>query len=368
MKSPRSVDIDITTRCNLRCIYCAHFDSAGDVHEDLPASDWITFFRELGSLAVMEVTLGGGEPFVRPDIMEIVQGIVDNRMRFSLLSNGTLITDNIAKEIAATKRCNMVQISLDGATPAVHDACRGPGSFHRAVKGIRHLQNHGTQVTIRVTITHQNVHELDNIISFILDDLEIASLSTNAAGYFGLCRHHRDEVQLTIEDRCRAMSDLVRLSKEYPGRIKANAGPFFEAERFHQIDQAIKSNQGSIPGRGFLTGCGCTWEKIAVRADGVIVPCTLLPEAELGRINHDSLSTIWQTHPKLQEMRSWYRIPLESFSFCRGCQFIPYCTGNCPAGAHAIFGKECHPSLEGCYRQFLTECRAHPRGYTGGRL
>jgi SynChlorMet cassette radical SAM/SPASM protein ScmE len=355
MKSPRSVDIDITTRCNQRCVYCSHFDSAGDVSEDLPACEWVTFVQELGALAVMEVTLAGGEPFIRNDIMEIFQGIVDHRMRFSVLSNGTLITDKVAEEIAATKRCNMVQVSIDGANAGTHDSCRGNGSFHRAVEGIRHLQRHGVPVIVRVTIHHQNVHELEKIIPFILNDLGIVSLSTNAVGYFGLCRQQGKNVQLTIEDRCFAMRTLVRLSREYPGRITAYSGPFFEAERFQEIERGIEGNQTGFPGRGYLTGCGCFLEKIAVRADGVIIPCTLLPTAELGRINHDSLFKIWHNHPKLQEMRNWHKIPLGSFSFCRDCLYIPYCTGNCPAGAHAFFGKDCHPSLEGCYRQFIAE-------------
>lgn len=63
IRTPRSVDIDITNRCNLRCRYCYHFSSAGDVDMDLPKAEWLSFFKELNQCAVMNVNLAGGEPF-----------------------------------------------------------------------------------------------------------------------------------------------------------------------------------------------------------------------------------------------------------------------------------------------------------------
>ena len=76
MKTPRSVDIDITNRCNLRCRYCYHFSSPGDVDEDLPQDVWLRFFEELRRCAVMNVTLAGGEPFLRGDLRGLIEGIV----------------------------------------------------------------------------------------------------------------------------------------------------------------------------------------------------------------------------------------------------------------------------------------------------
>ena len=131
------MEIAITGKCNLRCLYCFHFTSAMDVPQDLPTGEWLTFFEELGRLAVLRVVLEGGEPFIRPDLPEIVEGIVKNRMRFNILSNGTLITDDMAAFLASTRRCEGVQVSIDGSRPETHDACRGQGNFDRALtKGL----------------------------------------------------------------------------------------------------------------------------------------------------------------------------------------------------------------------------------------
>ena len=76
MRTPKSVDLAITNRCNLRCKYCSHFTSAGDVGQDLPKEEWLQFFAELNRCAVMDVTLQGGEPFYRGDLKELIEGIV----------------------------------------------------------------------------------------------------------------------------------------------------------------------------------------------------------------------------------------------------------------------------------------------------
>jgi len=160
MRTPKSLHLTITNRCNLRCLYCSYFSSAADVENDLPGTEWTQFFEELNRCAVMDVSLGGGEPFLRKDLRELIQSIVDNRMRYSILTNGTLINREMATYIAETKRCNNVQVSIDGSTSEVHDLCRGKGNFEKAVRGARHLLDAGVKTTVRVTIHKNNVGDL----------------------------------------------------------------------------------------------------------------------------------------------------------------------------------------------------------------
>ena len=152
MSTPKSMDLEITNRCNLRCKYCSHFTSAGDVGQDLPKEEWLQFFEELKHCAVLSVCLSGGEPFYREDLKDLIEGIIRNRMRFNILSNGTLVTDEMAEFLASSRRCDSVQVSIDGSIPITHDAFRGDGTFFRAIKGIKSLQKHNVPVTVRVTI------------------------------------------------------------------------------------------------------------------------------------------------------------------------------------------------------------------------
>ena len=312
MRTPKKIDIDITNRCNLRCRYCYHFESPGDAGGDLPAQDWIRFFEELNRCAVTEVCLAGGEPFIREDLKEIIGGIVRNRMRFAILSNGTLIDDDMAAFLASTGRCNYVQVSIDGSIPVTHDAMRGKGSFAKALDGLMTLRRNGVRAAVRVTIHRRNVHDLEGVARSLLEDIGLSSFGTNSASAMGLCRKNAEMVQLTTEDRMIAMETLLRLVKKYDGRINAMAGPLAEARAWLEMEEARQEGRLSMPNRGSLTGCGCYKSGLAVRADGAITPCTMLSHIDLGRINQDDLGEVWRYHHALNFLRQRNNIPLSS--------------------------------------------------------
>lgn len=353
MRAPRTLDIEITARCNLRCRYCYYFNNPAVEYRDLPAAEWLTFFAELGSLGVMKVTLAGGEPFIRDDLPILLEGIVRNRMRFSLLSNGTLIDDDLAAVVARTGRCDYVQVSVDGSCAKVHDSGRGQGSFDGAIRGIRTLRRQRVNVAVRVTIHRGNVHDLENIAHFLLDELGLPGFGTNAAGYLGSCCVNADDVLLNVAERQEAMATMQRLAAHYAGRISANAGPLTDGRMWRRMEEARAQGRAAFHHGGRLTACGCPSSKIAVRADGVIVPCSMLAHSELGRINQDSLAKIWQNSPVLNQLRNRQTIPLARFEFCAGCSYIPYCTGNCPGLAYTLTGTVDHPSPDACLRRFL---------------
>jgi SynChlorMet cassette radical SAM/SPASM protein ScmE len=353
MRTPRTLDIEVTARCNLRCRYCYFFHNPAVDYRDLLTNEWLTFFDELGSLGVMKVTLAGGEPFIRSDLASLLEGIVRNRMRFSLLSNGMLINDEIADFIARTGRCDSVQVSVDGSCAETHDPCRGKGSFNGAIRGIRTLLRHRLKVAVRCTIHRNNVHDLENIAYLLLEELGLPGFGTNSAGYLGTCRLNADEVLLNTRERQTAMATLLRLTEKYHGRISAQAGPLAEGRMWRRMEEARAQGAPAFPNGGRLTACGCPRNKLAVRADGAIILCNVLAHTELGRINQNSLSDIWKHSPALNRLRDRHTIPLTDFEFCAGCSYIPYCTGNCPGLAYTLTGKVDHPSPDACLRLFL---------------
>lgn len=354
MKTPKSVDIEITSRCNLQCTYCFHRSSPADTGKELSTEEWLSFFDELGRCAVMEVTIGGGEPFIRKDLKDLINGIIKNRMRYSILSNGGLITREMANFIASTGRCNSVQISIDGSNPAIHDKFRGTGSFDGAIRGITTLQSSGIKVTSRVTITRYNIDDLENIAELLLDTIGMDFISTNSVCHLGRARTHEDEVTLSVEEQCRAMENLMLLARKYKNRIIATAGPLAQVRSYQEMESARLEGR-TLPGRGYLTGCGCMWSKMAVRPDGVMVPCGMLSHIELGRINQVHLSEVWQSHPDFIRLRNRYTIPLTTFDSCRACEYIMTCTGNCPASSYTRIHDVYAPSPDGCLKQFLHE-------------
>jgi SynChlorMet cassette radical SAM/SPASM protein ScmE len=152
---------------------------------------------------------------------------------------------------------------------------------------------------------------------------------------------------------------MWELQQKYPGRINAAAGPLYEANDWLKIIQARQEGQKPAPRRGHLASCGGVFSRLGARSDGIIVPCLQLAHLELGRINRDDVAELWRHHPHLLRLRERVNIPLSDFTFCQGCEYLPYCSGNCPALAYTRTGQEDQPTPDGCLRHFLEQ---------GGRL
>ena len=358
MSSPRTVEVTITGECNLRCKYCCFFTSTNDVGQDLSTEEWLKFFDELGQAAVMEISFMGGEPFLRGDLKELINGVISNRMRFRIASNGTLISEEMAKFLASVShRCNGIQISIDSATSEIHDLYRGKNKFSKAVESIKILKEYNVPVFVRVTINKSNVKELETIAHFLLEEMGLKNFSTNSVSPIGLGQRNAKLFELSIEEQSLAMKTFLKLNKKYPGRIQALAGPKFSLENWSAMEQSRKGEKSlTLKQGGYLGSCGNAWQALVVRSDGVMIPCGLLAHVELGRINEDNLKEVWQDHLKLQKLRKRFTIPLSEFEYCRGCDYINFCRGgSCPALSLERMGCDDHPIPDACFKRFLLQ-------------
>jgi SynChlorMet cassette radical SAM/SPASM protein ScmE len=351
LSAPSKVDIALTGRCNLSCRYCFYADEMVAL-DDLPTDRWLAFFEELGGLAVQRVTLSGGEVFTRPDLFELIDGVVANRMRYSLLSNGTLITERVIDEFGIGKRrlrLDSIQISIDGSRAEIHNRSR-PHSFERALRGLRLLVAAEFPVTVRVTVNRHNVNDLEEIARLLLEDVGLPSFSTNEASPCGILEREGASVMLTPVLREQAMETLTALAAQYDGRINAQAGPLALARQFRLVEEQLAKGRTEIPGRGTLCGCNGPFDKIDVLHDGTVVPCAWLDSLHLGTIGEDNLQEIWLRHPLLDQMRRRRTVPLESLETCRGCPYQGFCTGGCPGVALFLTGELNVRNPMDCYR------------------
>ncbi len=349
--APLELDIAITARCNLRCRYCYYADEMAAA-QDLPTERWLAFFDELGRLAVQRLYLTGGEPLARPDLFELIDGIVANRMRYALLTNGTLLTEGLLAQFEHGKRrvrLDYIQVSIDGSRAEIHDANR-PASFERALRGLRLLVAGGFPAQARVTITRTNVDDLEAIARLLLEDVGLPAFGCNEAFPCGQTERLGQPILLTTAQRRQAMRTLTELDRRYPGRIVANAGPLALARQFQRIEEALARGETGMPGRGTLSGCGCIWAKLAVQPDGALVPCHILGAPVLGMAGVDDLQEVWRHAPGLQALRTRYGVALETLETCRGCRYQGFCTGGCPAGALFLTGSVDARNPMDCYR------------------
>jgi MoaA/NifB/PqqE/SkfB family radical SAM enzyme len=160
----RLVFWETTVGCNLECIHCRRLEVSRELaKEDLTTAEAFKFLDSLASFAKPILVLSGGEPLFRPDIFEIARYAKDKGLTVALATNGTLVTREIAVKVkeAGIQR---VSVSLDGATPKVHDEFRKlPGSFEAALRGLALLKEAGVETQVNCTIARHNVHQVEEI-------------------------------------------------------------------------------------------------------------------------------------------------------------------------------------------------------------
>ena len=351
---PKTVEISVTGRCNLRCEYCFYADEMVAL-SDLPTERWLACFQQLGELAVQRVTLSGGEAFTRPDLFELIDGVIESRMRYSILTNGTLITEQTIAAFEEGKRrsrLDSIQVSIDGSCAEVHNKSRPPKSFHRALRGLRLLKAAGFPVTVRVTINRHNLDDLENVARLLMEDVGLGGFSTNEAEQMGSARCYGQDVVLNEEERQRAMATLTAINERYGGRIGAQAGPLSRARHFAEIAEKVADGETGIPGRGTLCSCGGVFSKMAILHDGTMVPCNLLPTLTMGVVGVNSIQEAWLHHPSINVVRQRRQIPLESLETCRDCPYTGFCAGGCPASVMSKFGRLNVIDPVICYREY----------------
>ncbi len=329
---PAKIYLDITARCNLSCRYCYHFDSAAAVPEDLPTAEWLKFFAELNRIGVMNVNISGGEPLMRPDIMELLGAFSQTRLRFDLVTNGSLLKADMAEKIAALRRCNVVQISLDGPEE-MHDAARGKGAWQAAIEAINILKYYRIPIAVRTTIGHHNSGGLMATAELIFDRLQLPNFTTNCVAIQGLCHKNAAGLELTVPELFSSIEEHKAVLARYPGRLLSSTGPWGLYLKWQKLYEAWqhKTRRGSYS--GCLGGCAAVYKQMGVRADGAMIPCVQMPDFPMGRINQDELLTIWRQSQILERLRRRRKISLRNFPECADCQYCDYCFGGCPANS-----------------------------------
>ena len=356
---PKSVNLSITGKCNLKCRYCFYANEMEGL-KDLPTRTWLDFFDQMGRAGVMDSCISGGEPFIRPDFFELLDGLIANRMRYNILSNGTLIDEKLLQKFETGKRrlrLDYIQVSIDGSTAAIHNQSR-PGSFDRALRGLRLLKEAKFPTNVRVTINRHNLHDLENIAKLLLEDVGIPSFGTNEAMPIGSgCRSDAD-MSLAPKEVLQAMAAIGRLQRRYPGRLSAAAGPQAKRKMYGEMARSSRPGGKKEHWMGTLNSCGCVFTRLDVLHDGSIVPCCMLPGLVMGNIQRDSLIDIWRSHPTLKALRDRRGIPMSAVQGCEACEWNHYCNGGCPGLAHQLTGDFNRANPEDCFRKFLKETGA----------
>jgi len=162
---PLNGSINLTNRCNLRCVHCYIRPPAGQANaaQELPTRRWLEILDEITEAGCLYFLITGGEPLLRPDFPEIYRKARQNGLVVTVFTNGTLVDDAILDlftEYPPTK----VEITLYGATEAIFERITGvPGSHRKCMTAIARLQERGIPLALKSILMTPNKAEFGAI-------------------------------------------------------------------------------------------------------------------------------------------------------------------------------------------------------------
>ncbi len=163
LRLPLSGSIEATWRCNLQCSHCFLNLPAADctaLEHELSLGEWREIIDQIVAEGCLWLLLTGGEPFLRPDFLDLYTYAKQKGLFITLFTNGTLITPAIADQLAKW-RPFAVEITIYGRTEATYEAVTGvPGSYDRCVRAIHLLRDRKINLALKTMVTRSNRHEL----------------------------------------------------------------------------------------------------------------------------------------------------------------------------------------------------------------
>lgn len=162
---PLDGSLDLTYRCNNICRHCWLWEAQNSscAQEELSFEELRRIVDEARQMGCQAWAISGGEPMLRPDFADIFDYITRKAVTYSLNTNGTLITPEIARLL--TRKGNKM-VALYGATPDVHDhVTRNPGSYEATMRGFAYLQEAGASFTVQIVPMRDNYHQYNEMLA-----------------------------------------------------------------------------------------------------------------------------------------------------------------------------------------------------------
>lgn len=278
-KSPLFINWNYTHKCNFNCKHC--YSRSAVSEKELGTQEYLKIADQLAKHKVFQVNLGGGEPMLRGDYLQLISYMSSRGIAVNLSTNGWLINDEVAKKLYESG-INYVFLSLDNADAEKHDEFRGQiGSYNKVIESISYLKKYHIKVKLSIVVTKLNINHIDEFVK-IADENEVEGI---------------DFKRFKPEGNGASLKEMLELNEEQ------------EQELFSKIRYWRKKSKSIIslvynekPLDDIDDGCPCGKKSIAIRPNGDISPCVYNPIV-IGNVLEDDLSLLWLDSPFLKHLR-----------------------------------------------------------------
>jgi Fe-coproporphyrin III synthase len=331
---------NMTRQCNLKCRHCYAHALSQKTAGELTTAEGKALLDDLSSFGSPVILFSGGEPLMRPDLIELARYAVQKGLRAVLSTNGTLISRDLAKTLKGIG-LSYVGISLDGLE-RINDAFRGvAGAFTRALAGVRNCREAGIKVGLRFTINRLNRDQISPLFDLMKTE-DVPRICFYHLVYAGrgsqLIQEDLDHLQTRqvvdlIIDRTRELFE-TGYPKEVLTVDNHADGPYLYlrllregSSRALEVLELLEMNEGNNSGRGI--GC-ISW-------DGRVHADQFWRHYSFGNIRRRPFSQIWEdtSHPLMAKLKDKKRYVTGR---CAGCRWLDICGGNFRVRAEAAVG------------------------------
>jgi len=306
---------ELTLKCNLRCSHCG--SSAGiPKKNELTTKECFKLCEELADLGCEDVSLMGGEPFLREDWFQVAQCISNLGMNLNFVSNGTILKKYIEK--ISKLQPKVIGISLDGMKET-HELIRGKGTWEKTVRAIDLVRERGIQTTVITTVSKLNFNDLPKMKDLLFK--KNINWQIQVAMPFG---NFKKNQMLSKEE---FYSTAMFIAKE---RIKNKFEdmPVIGAHCYGYYSKIL-------PGCKW-DGCSAGTSAIGITSDGNIVGCLSMGNNRFieDNVRNKSLKEIWENPNNFSYNRKFNKTKLGPN--CKNCKYGIKCKGGCNAMSYSI--------------------------------
>ena len=306
---------EATLECNLRCLHCgSECQPRRQADDSLTQEEVLETFRTISQdydVDRLTIAITGGEPLVRSDFFEITAGLRQMGFVWGMVTNGTLVTREIADRCKATGM-ETVAVSLDGLEET-HDWLRGQGTFSKAIEAVEIFTKSGDFSTVQITscITPRSLDELEALHRLCVD-LHVDEWRVLTIAPMGRASHH-PELFLDGGQLRKLMSFLQECRKKGPSKPKV----FYAEEGFLGVEF-----EGEV--RDLLYRCFAGVNIGGILYNGDIAACPNLPRhLAQGNVRKERFSDVWENKYRIFRDRRWSKT-----GTCRKCEWWGLCRGN----------------------------------------
>ncbi len=278
-----------TNRCNLKCEHC-YQDAAECDSRELTTAEGKAMIEQIARAGFKIMIFSGGEPLMRDDIFELVAHAAAQGLRPVFGSNGTLITDEVARKLKEAGACSM-GISIDSLDAAKHDAFRGVAGAHAdTLAGIEACKSAGLDFQIHTTVVDWNRDEVCDITDFAQS---IGAVNHSIFFLIPVGRgKYIEEPSLKVLENEALLQDIMRKAAEVDIDVKPTCAP-----QFTRV-----ADQLGIPTR-YTRGCLAGLTYCVVGSEGIVRPCAYMTE-DAGDVREQPFDEIWATSPVFERLRT----------------------------------------------------------------